>query len=118
MNQRDQLYQLGLKAWEFRKEMGFTKALPEEIRNEAVELSRSGVAGATIAKALGVTKTSVFDWKKKYPKEEVADFSEVAVVEARPTIEIKLASSVQGCRVEIVGSDYSLLQRLMRKIGG
>jgi len=117
MNQNDQLYQLGVSAWEFRRQNGFSKALPEEIRSGVAELLSAGVSGTAIAKTLGVTKTTIGEWKKKYSKPVIADFREVTVVDERPSFEVKLSATVQGCQVELTGSDFSLLQRLLRKLG-
>ena len=116
MADNDQLYQLGLRAWEFRKQFGFSKALPEEIRTSAAEISRKGASLLSVAKALGVSKATVSDWKTRYAQASAPGFSEVQVVESKPVHEIKLSTQVQGCRVELTGSDFSLLQRLVRKI--
>jgi transposase-like protein len=112
----DQLCQLSVKVWEFRKEFGFSKSLPEEIRIAASELTSSGTSLVSVAKALGVSKGTVSDWKQKYFRKTAASFSEVRVVESKPSYEIKLSAQVQSCRAEITGSDFSLLQRLIRKL--
>ena len=115
MDHNERLYQLGVSAWEFRRQNGFSKALPEEIRVGVAELVTAGVSGVAIAKTLGVTKTTVGEWKKKYSK-PCEEFREVAIVDERPKFEVKLLAEVQGCRVEFTGSDFSLLQRLLRKL--
>lgn len=121
MNQSDQLYQLGMRAWEYRRQNGFSKALPKEIRIEAALLAEGGAVHSELAKTLGVTKATIVEWQKSYSKSPVeanrAGFSEVAVVEERSAFEVKLSAKVQGCRVELTGSDFSLLQRLLRKLG-
>jgi transposase-like protein len=117
MSQNDRLYELAQIAWEFRKQNGFSKNLPDEVRRGGVELSDAGMSVAEIAKAIGVTKTAVGDWKKKYKTANSAGFKEASIVSERPAIEIKLSGQVQGCRVEITGPDFSLLQRLLQKLG-
>ena len=117
MDQKEQLQILGAKAWDFRRQTGFTKSLPQEIQKEAAELASKGLANLIVARALGVTKSSVVEWKKKYSKSEIANFAEVHLVDERPSIEVRVSGRVQGCLVEITGADFSLLQRLMRKLG-
>jgi transposase-like protein len=117
MAQEDRLFELSQKAWEFRKQNGFSKGLPDEVRRGAVELSNAGIRVVEIAKAFGVTKSAIGDWKKKFKTENSIGFKEATVVSERPAFEIKLSGEVQGCRIEITGSDFSLLQRLLRKLG-
>ena len=38
------------------------------------------------------------------------------VDDKKPNLEIKLSTNLQNCRVEITGSDYYLLQRLLKKL--
>ena len=119
MDHKEEICKLGAKAWEFRREAGFTKGLPKDIRIGATELFNAGVSGTALAKALGVTHKTISDWSKKYTKQEVggaAGFTEVMVVDERPALEAKLIGHVQGVRVELTGSDFSLLQRLFRRL--
>jgi transcriptional regulator with XRE-family HTH domain len=119
MDHKEEICKLGSRAWEFRREAGFTKGLPMEIRIEATELFNAGVSGAALAKALGVTHKTISDWSKKYSKPDVpetADFNEVSIVHERPALEAKLIGHIQGVRVEMTGSDFSLLQRLFRRL--
>ena len=122
MNQNDRLYQLGMKAWEFRKQAGFSKALPEEFRKEAAECVHSGLTQASVARSMGVSKATILEWSKKYAKADASlesgQFSEVQITEGRPRFEVRLSTTVQGCKVELTGTDFSLLQRLLRKLGG
>lgn len=117
MAQNDRLYELAHIAWEFRKRNGFSKSLPDEVRRGAIELLDAGVSAMEIAKAFGITKTAVGDWQKKYRTEHTLGFKEVPVVSERPAFEIRLTGQAQGCRVEVTGSDFSLLQRLLRRLG-
>jgi hypothetical protein len=120
VDHKEEICKLGAKAWKFRREAGFTKGLPKSIRIEATELFSAGVSGTALAKALGVTHKTISDWSKKYSKpeeSEVAEFTEVTVVGERPELEAKLIGHVQGVRVELTGSDFSLLQRLFRRLG-
>ena len=56
MDQKEQLH--GAKAWDFRRQTGFTKALPQEIQKEAAELANKGLANLIVAHALGVIVSS------------------------------------------------------------
>lgn len=117
MNEQNQLIELGERVWRHRKEYGFTKKLPEEIQREAGALCKSGVTAYSIGKALGVPRNSVTEWMHRYADND-STFSELAIVESPKTnFEVRLSATVQGCRVAITGGDYSLLQRLLRKMG-
>ncbi len=64
-------------------------------------------------KVLGVTTTTVQDWKQRYllnKKSKEPSFNEVAVTDDNTKFKIKLSATVQGCRVGLTGSDYALLQ--------
>lgn len=116
MKERDQLIQLGAKVWEYRKEFGFSKKLSEDIQREAAKLCKSGLTAYSIGKALGVPRNTISDWTNRFAAEEPI-FSEVAVVDSNKTnFEVRLSSIVEGCRVEITGTDYSVLQRLLRRM--
>jgi hypothetical protein len=118
MDQSDELIKLGARAWEFRRQMGFSKSLPEDIRIGAAELAKAGVSGAALSKALGVARNTIVEWTKKYSKEseKPSSFKEVAIVETRPSFEVKIIGEIQGCRVEITGSDFALIQRLFKRL--
>jgi len=118
MTKEENLYQLGAKVWNFRKENGFSKKLPEDLQIEAADLCKSGMSSYAIGKALGIPVNSVNDWVRRLEKEKTTEFSELNLVEkAKPNMAIKLSTTVQGCDVEISGTDYSLLQRLLRRLG-
>lgn len=115
---------LGEKVWLHRKQFGFLKQLPKELQKEVAELSNQGVSAVTLSKGLGIDRKTVVAWSLKYqvkkaePEITNNDFSEVEVVhEKKNNYEVKLKSIIQGCVVELTGSDFSLLQRLMRKLG-
>jgi len=121
MEQKGPLVELGRQVWEFRREMGFAKALPWEIRERAVGLLESGISLTDMGNALGVPKTTVSDWAKKYSKsseapEPIGNFQEVQVVEERPVFEVRVTAKVQGCCIEIRGAEFVVLQRLLRKL--
>jgi hypothetical protein len=117
MNEQEKLFQLGSRVWEYRKTNGFTKKLSAEIQKEASELCSSGITAYSIGKAIGVPRNTVSDWMHRFAQKKMTEFSELKVVEKqRQDFEIKLSTTIQGCKVEIVGHDYSLLQRLLRKM--
>ena len=87
---------------------------------EAGRLVSQGFQLAQMAKVLGVTTTTVHDWKQRYllsKKTKEPLFNEVAVVDDKSNFEIKLSAVIPGCRLELTGTDYALLQRMLRKIG-
>jgi transcriptional regulator with XRE-family HTH domain len=120
MDHKEAVYKLGSEAWEFRRQSGFSKSLPVEIQVGVSELVAAGVSRLALAKALGVTDKTISNWAKKHLKSEPISkddsFNEVTVVDERPALEAKLIGRVHGCRVELTGSDFSLLQRLFRKL--
>jgi transposase len=120
MEQNERIHKLGVRSLEIRKEIGFLKALPIEIRREAAAIVAGGVSVNIVAKTLGVNRHTMIEWAEKYcPVEESPEvgFSEVRVVDEKQTFEVRLSATVQGCRIELTGQDYALLQRLLRKIG-
>ncbi|MBY0384850.1 helix-turn-helix domain-containing protein [bacterium] len=120
MDKNQEMYDLGVRAWEHRRTQGFSKGLPEEIKMEAGRLVSEGFQLAQMAKVLGITTTTVHDWKQRYllsKKSKEPSFNEVAVADDKTKFEIKLSATVLGCRVELSGTDYALLQRLLRKLG-
>ena len=115
MNQDEKLIDLSLKVIEFRKANGFQKKLSFELQSAIAELCNSGVTAYAIEKAIGIQRNTIKEWAHKYQPE--SKFSEVNIVnETKANFEIKVSTAVQNCRVEITGSDYSLLQRLLRKL--
>ncbi len=126
MDHKKALYELGSQAWDYRKTQGFLKSLPADIRMRAAKLVIDGSPMSQVAKVLGVTNGAVHEWRKSYQLKNqdigssstaLAQMTEVAVVDTTLNYEIKLTSEVHGCRVELCGTDYSLLQRLLRKLG-
>ncbi len=114
---------LAIQVFEFRKQNGFSKKLSDEIQNQAARICKSGVTAYAIGKAIGVPRNTIADWTKKLliqykdVDENTNPFSEVKIVsESKPKLEIKLSALIKGCHVEIVGQDYALLQRLLKKI--
>ena len=111
------LIEIGSKVWEFRKENGFSKKVPSEIQIEIANLYSAGATAYAFEKATGIQRTKITDWKNRFADKAKSTFSEVNIVEeSKSTYEVKLLAKVQGCRVEITGADYSLLQRLLRKL--
>ena len=122
MEQGNRIYQLGVRCLEIRKDVGFLKSLPIEVRREAAAIVAEGAPLKVVAKAIGVTRNTVAEWAVKYKPIEkpvvVEDgFREVHVIDEKQMFEVKLSATIQGVRVELVGQDYALLQRLLRKLG-
>ncbi len=124
MEQSDRIYQLGVRCLEIRKEVGFLKALPTEVRREAVAIVTEGAPLRAVAKTLGVSRNTLVDWVAKFkPSAKASDsdviigFNEVLVIDEKQNFEVKLSTTIQGVRVELIGRDYALLQRLLRKLG-
>jgi transposase-like protein len=120
VDKNQEMYDLGARAWEHRRKLGFSKGLPEELKMDGARLVVSGLPLAQVAKILGVTTTTLNDWKQRYQlnqKTEIPSFCEVAVTDDKAKYEVRLSAQVMGCRVELSGTDYSLLQRLLRKLG-
>ena len=71
------------KVWKWRKENGYLKTLPKEIRFECCEVISSGAKQTDVAKAIGVSPKSVFNWYDKYKseKEILNKFVEIKDVE-------------------------------------
>lgn len=117
MDEETKLIEIGSRVWEFRKAHGFSKKLSDEIQADIAKLCVSGITAYALEKATGVQRNTIMDWKNRFLEKAKSDFSEVNIVqEAKPNYEVKLSANVQGCRVEVVGTDYSLLQRLIRKM--
>jgi transposase-like protein len=120
VDKNQEMYDLGARAWEHRRKLGFSKGLPEEIKMESARLVVGGLAASQVAKVLGVTTMTLLDWKRRYElnqKTEIPSFCEVAVTDNKAKYEVRLSAQVMGCLVELSGTDYSLLQRLLRKLG-
>lgn len=122
MEKQDRINELAIKAWEYRKKFRFLKALPIEIREAAGSLVASGCSVNALAKSLGVNRNTMIEWGRKFEKplnkDGAVGFSEVIITEEEPSaFEVRLSAEVQGCRVEIRGCDFSLLERLLRKMG-
>ena len=72
---------------------------------------------------MGVSPKSVFLWFDKYKSEkEIKDqFIEIksqSQIEPGATnkYEVHLSMSAHGCRIEIIGNDFSVVNRLMKKL--
>ncbi|MFZ4405326.1 MAG: hypothetical protein ACOYOK_14600, partial [Pseudobdellovibrionaceae bacterium] len=112
------LIEIGSEVWEFRKANGFSKKFPPEIQQKIAQLCASGVTAYALGKATGIQRNRIMEWKNRFSEKSKSDFEEVTVIEgAKPNFEVKLSAKLQGCRVEIIGTDYALLQRLLRKMG-
>ena len=119
MKEDKKLVDLATKVFEFRRQHGFTSKLSEEIHSQAAELCSAGFTPYTVAKTIGVPQITVAAWHRKYQTKSLKSdsFSEVKLVDdKKPNLEIKLSANIQKCRVEITGSDYYLLQRLLKKL--
>lgn len=118
MEKDKKLIELGEKVWRFRKEYGFSKKIPSDLQIEAAKLCHSGITAYALGKALGVPRNTVAEWVVRQDK--ATTFTEVPVVDEKSVqskFEIKVFSEIHGCRVEITGKDFPLLQRLLRKLG-
>lgn len=111
---------LAEKLWEHRKKFGYLTKVPAELQSEAVDLHLSGFSGYQISKALGITRSSLSEWKKKFSESPASEFKEVSVnmSDSSRSIshEVKLTAEIKGCRVTLSGQDYSLLRRLLARI--
>jgi len=114
---------LAEKVWKWRKENGYLKSLPKEIRFECCEVIFSGAKQTDVAKAIGVSPKSVFNWFDKYKseKEITNQFIEIKDAEKNELsstnkYEVHLSMSAHGCQIEIRGSDFSIVNRLMKKL--
>jgi hypothetical protein len=122
MGKDNQLIALGEKIWLHRKQHGFSKKLPPELRSEIVKIVNEGKTSYSVSRVLGISKNTIADWVKSQEPSAVPTFNELQVVESSPSpspkpgFEVKLTGEVQGCKVEITGNDFSLLQRLFQKL--
>jgi hypothetical protein len=117
MSGNHKLFELGEKVWSHRKKFGFTKKLSPELQAEAVEIFLSGSTAYEIGKVLGVPRNTIADWVKRQTEHKTETFNEVQVTSnSIQNYQIKVSGKVHGCFVEIIGTDYSLLQRLLRKL--
>lgn len=114
---------LAEKVWKWRQANGFLKSLPKEIRHECCEVIFSGEKQTDVAKAVGVSPKSVFLWFDKYKSEkEIKDqFIEIKnSSQMEPVVtnkyEVHLSMSAHGCKIEIIGNDFSVVNRLMKKL--
>lgn len=114
---------LAEKVWKWRKENGYIKSLPKEIRHECCEVIFLGEKQSDVARAIGVSPKAVFLWLDKYKSEKQSNtqFIEIKDVEKKEHLsmnkyEVHLFMSAHGCKVEIRGSDFSVVNRLMKKL--
>ena len=119
----ESIQELAEKVWKWRKENGYLKSLPKEIRHDCCEVIFSGEKQTDVAKAIGVSPKSVFLWFDKYKsqKEITSQFIEIkdsAQIEQPTTnkYEVHLSMTAHGCKIEIKGSDFSVVNRLMKKL--
>ncbi len=112
-----QLSEISSKVWSYRKTNGFTKKLSLELQTEIARLCQSGITSYALEKATGVQRNTIADWKTRLADKDQSNFSELSVVEnSKPNFQVKLTGEVQGCHVEITGTDYNLLHRLFKKM--
>ena len=117
MDEETKLIEIGSKVWDFRKANGFSKKLSSEIQLEIANLCAAGTTAYALEKATGVQRNTIMDWKNRFAEKNKSQFVEVSIApESKSTYEVKLFAQVQGCRVEITGGDFSLVQRIMRKL--
>jgi hypothetical protein len=97
--------------------------LPKEIGYDCCEAILSGTKQADVAKAIGVSPKSVFNWYDKYKseKEITNQFVEIKGIEKREPMtsskyEVDLSMSAHVCKIEIRGSDFSVVNCLMKKL--
>ncbi len=119
----ESIQELAEKVWKWRKENGYLKSLPKEIRRDCCEVIFGGEKQTDVAKAIGVSPKSVFLWFDKYKseKEITSQFVEIkdSVQNEQAAInkyEVHLSMTAHGCKIEIKGSDFSVVNRLMKKL--
>lgn len=119
----ESIQSLAEKVWKWRQANGYLKSLPKEIRHDCCEVIFAGEKQTDVAKAVGVSPKSVFLWFDKYKSEkeitnqfiEIKNSSQIE----QPTTnkyEVHLSMTAQGCKIEIKGSDFSVVNRLMKKL--
>lgn len=129
MMNSDSIKKIAEKVWMWRQQNGYLKSLPKEIRAECCEVIFSGEKQTDVAKAIGVSPKSVFLWYDKFKseKEFTNKFVELKNVDPQthnlaeaPSSEnkykIHLSMQAHGCEIEITGSDFSTINRLMKKL--
>ena len=129
MTNPDSIKQIAKRVWAWRQQNGYLKSLPKEIRFECCEVIFAGETQTNVAKAIGVSPKSLFTWYDKYKSEK--DFSskfielknaEVATdktadsTNSASKYKIHLSMQAHGCAIEITGSDFSTINRLMKKL--
>lgn len=114
---------LAEKVWKWRKENGYLKSLSKEIRNDCCEVIFLGAKQSDVAKAIGVSPKSVSNWYDKYKaeKEITNKFIEIKDIDkseqqSTNKYEVHLSMSAHGCKIEIRGCDFSVVNRLMKKL--
>ena len=119
----ESIRELAEKVWKWRKENGYLKSLPKEIRLDCCEVIFAGEKQTDVAKAIGVSPKSVFLWFDKYKSEkevtnQFIEIKESAENEHQTTnkYEVHLSMAAHGCNIEIRGSDFSVVNRLMKKL--
>jgi hypothetical protein len=121
----ESIQDLAEKVWKWRKENGYLKSLPKEIRHDCCEVIFSGEKQTDVAKAIGVSPKSVFLWFDKYKseKEITSQFVEIKkstepefTSSTSNKYEVHLSMSAHGCKIEIRGCDFSVVNRLMKKL--
>ena len=129
MTNSESIKKLAEKTWSWRQQNGYLKSLPKEIRAECCEIIFNGEKQTDVAKAIGVSPKSVFNWYDKYKseKEFVNKFIELKKVDEvvlktsiaaniENRYKIHLSMQVHGCEIEITGSDFSIINRLIKRL--
>ena len=44
-----------------------TRAIPEEVRSQAIKMHFAGASGRTVGKVMGFNKANIYNWAKKNP---------------------------------------------------
>ena len=66
----ESIQELAEKFWKWRKENGYLKSLPKEIRFECCEVICSGAKQSDVAKAIGVSPKLIFNCYDKFKSEK------------------------------------------------
>lgn len=119
----ESIRELAEKVWKWRKENGYLKSLPKEIRHDCCEVIFGGEKQTDVAKAIGVSPKSVFLWFDKYRSEKEVTNQFVEIKESAENgqqainkYEVHLSMTAHDCKIEIRGSDFAIVNRLMKKL--
>ena len=129
MANADSIKKIAEKVWAWRQQNGYLKSLSKELRAECCEVIFAGETQTDVAKAIGVSPKSVFTWYDKYKSEKelssqfielkssiAASDKPTSVSTSENKYKINLSMQAYGCDITITGSDFSIVNRLMKKL--